>query len=146
MHSRKIAAALLGVAIISFSMLNAQQQKKDWENEKVFEINKLPARATSYSYTSVEDALSGDRERSRLVSLNGKWMFNFVEDDELRPVDFCAMDFKGGEEWKDIPVPSNWELEGYGQAYLYQFGLSFFTGCAGNLAENQPSPAALYLP
>ncbi len=145
MHSRKIAAALLGVAIISFSMLNAQQQKKDWENEKVFEINKLPARATSYSYTSVEDALSGDRERSRLVSLNGKWMFNFVEDDELRPVDFCAMDFKGGEEWKDIPVPSNWELEGYGQPIYTNSDYPFSPDVLETWPKiNRPRPPYIY--
>ncbi len=81
----------------------------------VFEQNKLPARVPSYSYESVQDALNADRELSRMKSLNGAWMFNFVEKDELRPTEFMDKDFNGGSEWAEIDVPSSWELKGYGQ-------------------------------
>ncbi len=86
----------------------------DWENELVFEQNKLPARVVSYSYENTADALAGDREKARLRSLNGIWKFKFVETVENRPKDFCATDFDGAD-WSDIPVPSNWELHGHGQ-------------------------------
>ena len=85
----------------------------------------MAARATSYSYYSEKDALSGERERSRMMSLNGSWMFNFVEDDELRPLDFSGVDFKGSEGWKEIPVPSNWEMEGYGQPIYVNMAYPF---------------------
>ncbi|MFC7338019.1 glycoside hydrolase family 2 TIM barrel-domain containing protein [Haloferula chungangensis] len=86
----------------------------DWENEKVYEQGKMEARVTSYSFTSKQDALSGDRDRSRMQSLNGSWKFHFVEKTQDRPLDFFSKDFVGSD-WKDIEVPSNWELQGYGQ-------------------------------
>ncbi|WP_372775180.1 glycoside hydrolase family 2 TIM barrel-domain containing protein [Mangrovibacterium sp.] len=88
--------------------------QKDWENEHVFEKNKLGARVPSYSFKNVEDALTGDRDKARLMSLNGTWKFKYVEDDELRPTDFMATGF-AGNDWNDIEVPSNWELKGFGQ-------------------------------
>ncbi|MFR9647252.1 MAG: hypothetical protein SNJ20_09185, partial [Rikenellaceae bacterium] len=62
----------------------------DWENEMVFERNKLSARVASYSYESVEAALAADRAESRMMLLNGEWQFNFVEKSKLRPTDFMA--------------------------------------------------------
>ncbi len=97
--------------IASTQLLSAQ---KDWENELVFEKNKLNARVPTYSFKDEKDALEGNRDKARVKSLNGVWKFNFVEDDDLRPTDFMAKDFSG-EGWKDIEVPSNWELKGYGQ-------------------------------
>ena len=46
-----------------------------WFNYNVNGINRLPARATSYSYDDQAKALAGDREASRMVSLNGTWKF-----------------------------------------------------------------------
>ena len=114
MQNKKFAFSTVITALFSFSLLFSQGQSNDWENETVFEINKLPARATSYSYASVKDALKGDRKASKLVMLNGPWKFNFVKDDEQRPMDFFKEDFNG-KDWDYIPVPSNWEVEGYGQ-------------------------------
>ncbi len=89
-------------------------QNNDWENEHVYEINKLPARVASYSYDSIEDALNFDREASRMESLNGEWNFQFVEREEDRSLDFMLVDFKGSD-WDKIEVPSSWEMKGYGQ-------------------------------
>ena len=98
-------------SLIGFQILFAQN---DWENEMVFERNKLDARVPSYSYSSGKDALVGKRENSRVVFLNGIWKFNFVEKEDLRPTDFMLDEFDGSG-WNDIPVPSNWELHGFGQ-------------------------------
>lgn len=86
----------------------------DWENEAVFEANKLPARVPSYSFASKADALAADREASRMKSLNGTWKFKYAPRTDERPTDFMAADFSG-EGWDDIAVPSNWELQGFGQ-------------------------------
>lgn len=107
---RKISlSALILVAVIQF--LAAQN---DWENEHVFEKNKMDARVTSYSFKNAKDALEGNRNKARVVSLDGTWKFKFVDKSEDRPTDFMASDFKG-TGWDEIEVPSNWELEGYGQ-------------------------------
>ena len=86
----------------------------DWKNEVIFEHNKLPARVASYSFATDEEALAGNRDQSRMRSLNGNWKFKYVGKEEDRPTDFFAKDFSG-EGFVDIPVPSNWELQGHGQ-------------------------------
>ena len=93
---------------------NAVFSQNDWENELIFEQNKMESRVPSYSYKNEQDALKGKREASRMLNLNGIWKFNFVGKSEDRPMDFMAKDFKG-EKFNDIEVPSNWELKGYGQ-------------------------------
>ena len=94
--------------------LSAQAFNNDWENERMIEKGKMPARATSYSYKSVEDALSGDRTKSRMVSLSGEWKFKFTPDSKDRPTDFFKAGFDAAG-WGTIPVPSNWEMKGHGQ-------------------------------
>ena len=84
-----------------------------WYNHYVNGINRLPARATSYSFDDEAKALDGNRETSRMVSLNGTWKFNFAEDAPQAPLDF----FNEGYDvsaWDDMKVPSCWEMQGYG--------------------------------
>ena len=95
--------------------------QNDWENEVVFERNKLPARADSYSFATAEEALEGDREKSRMTSLNGEWQFHYSPTVKARPREFAAVDFTGGEGWSAIPVPSNWELQGHGLPLYTRF-------------------------
>jgi len=102
------------ILLFIFTILNSVLAQKDWENELVFEKGKMLPRVQSYSFKTVKDALNGDRELARYMTLNGIWKFQYVEDDDLRPTDFMAKDFKG-EGWNDIEVPSSWELKGYGQ-------------------------------
>lgn len=83
------------------------------ENQLVNSIHRLPARATSYSYKTVADALAGERDKARILSLNGLWKFHFSEDVEQSPADFYRPD-ADVSGWKEIPVPSCWEMQGYG--------------------------------
>ena len=85
----------------------------EWETQHVNAVNRLPMRATSYSYDSPQQALCGDRSASAILFLNGAWRFRFDPDVRERPRDF----FRGGdriEGWDTIPVPSCWEMHGYG--------------------------------
>ena len=88
--------------------------QNDWENEIMFEQNKLRSRVPSYSYENHTDALEGNRDKSRIQSLNGTWKFNYVGKSQNRPTDFINKEFDG-KSWSDISVPSNWELQGFGQ-------------------------------
>ncbi|WP_413431155.1 glycoside hydrolase family 2 TIM barrel-domain containing protein [Crateriforma spongiae] len=92
----------------------AQVFPNDWENERVIEKGKMPPRVTSYSFATAEDALVGDRKESRMTSLNGDWKFKFTPNAEDRPDDFFASDFDV-TQWDTLPVPSSWEVKGYGQ-------------------------------
>jgi len=87
--------------------------QNDWEDQSVIGRNKMPARATSYSFSSVEQALKGDRNQSRFLSLNGEWLFHFEADSKNRPLDFYTSESKVAA-WDKIEVPSCWEMKGYG--------------------------------
>ena len=46
-------------------------------------------------------------------SLNGTWKFHWVNNPADRPEEFYKPEFNAND-WDNTPVPSNWELEGYG--------------------------------
>ncbi len=82
-----------------------------YEDPLVCGINRQPSRATAYSFASLEDALSCDRERSDwVILLNGEWDFHFASRPADAPEDFYLSRVSG---WDRIEVPSNWELKGY---------------------------------
>lgn len=57
-------------------------------------------------------------------SLNGDWKFNYAESPAARPADFYNVDFDVSA-WKSIPVPSNWERQGYGYAIYVNVPYAF---------------------
>lgn len=81
-----------------------------WEDPTITSLNRQPSRATAYSYTSLEDALAGNRDKSRLQLLNGNWNFKYAVNPSEAPKDFYKEKVTG---WDTIEVPSNWELKGY---------------------------------
>ena len=114
------------IFIISvFTVISAFAQKPDWENLSVLEINREPARADFVPYQTEGQALQGVREQSPwFLSLNGVWKFHWVPRPEERPMDFYRTDFDD-VDWKNIPVPSNWEMQGYGTPIYVSSGYSF---------------------
>ena len=86
---------------------------RSWFNYTVNGINREAAHATSYSYHNIDDALSCNREAARIESLNGTWKFKFVEDIGQAPASFYNEGFDVSS-WDNIPVPSCWEMHGYG--------------------------------
>ena len=107
------------VIISAMMMLTAglcaygQNGFRPWNDHHVNGINRLPARATSYSYPDEQSALAYDREASRIHLLNGMWKFHFAEDESLAPKDFHSAGYDCSA-WDEIPVPSCWEMQGYG--------------------------------
>jgi len=85
-------------------------QTEPWEDPQVTSINRDCSRATAYSYGSVADALASDRNKSRLLLLNGIWDFNFAIKPADAPKNFF---FSKATGWDKIDVPSNWEMKGY---------------------------------
>ncbi|WP_225444136.1 glycoside hydrolase family 2 TIM barrel-domain containing protein [Echinicola arenosa] len=81
-----------------------------WENPLVTSINREPARTTVYSFENTAEALAGDRNKSRILLLNGTWDFHFANNLKEAPKDFYQSRVNG---WDKIEVPSNWELKGY---------------------------------
>ncbi len=87
-----------------------------WKDPQVVGINRMPAKATSVSYPDKSAALVADRyASSRRKSLNGPWKFSWAPVPAQAPDTFYTRGFDD-RDWAAIPVPSNWELEGYGTA------------------------------
>jgi len=92
------------------------------ENPELLGINKEPYHATLMPYANLQEALVARRHASSLCrSLNGAWKFNWVARPEKRPVDFYKSDYDVSA-WKEIPVPSNWEVHGYGTPFYRNLG------------------------
>ena len=85
-------------------------QANPWEDPAINSINREPSRATSYSYKNIEDALTGDRAKSRMKMLNGTWDFKYAVNMSSAPKDFHKQQV---QNWDKIEVPSNWEMKGY---------------------------------
>lgn len=109
-------------------------QVPDWENPAVFRIHKEEPRASSMPFPDRELALAGKRLESRWCQLlNGTWKFHHVGNPDARPADFYepSFDVTG---WKDISVPSNWQMHGY--------GVPMYTGSQYPFAVNPPTVMA----
>lgn len=81
------------------------QTFNEWQDPAVFEINKLYPRANILQNN--ESAMIPQ------ISLNGSWRFHYVENVDERPTDFYKTEYDDAQ-WKELQVPSNWELNGYG--------------------------------
>ena len=103
----------LTVAFITI-LFSQESNTPDWENPSVISINKEMARSTSIPFATVDQALQNNSEvNPNYILLNGDWKFNWVKKPADRPKDFYLPEFID-EGWSTIPVPSNWELQGYG--------------------------------
>ncbi|PTS99341.1 glycoside hydrolase family 2 [Pedobacter sp. HMWF019] len=95
------------------------------ENPECLGINKEVAHATLMPYANLKEALNANRHASSYAkSLNGNWKFNWVDWPQKRPVDF----YKPGYDvssWKDISVPSNWQVQGYGTPIYSNYNYTF---------------------
>ena len=92
------------------------------ENPEVLGINKEPYHTTLMPYANLQEALKANRHASSFCqSLNGQWKFNWVPSPEKRPVDFYKTTYDVSA-WKDITVPSNWEVQGYGTPFYRNLG------------------------
>ncbi|MGY4383268.1 beta-galactosidase [Pedobacter sp. UYP24] len=131
--------------------------KTEWENEEIFGVNKEAGHVPYIPFASVNEAKKDSTfnkpwttTKSTLYqSLNGAWKFNWVKQPSERPVDFYkpTYDVSG---WKEIPVPSNWEMRGYGTpiytniTYPFENDPPFIKAKAGYTNEKELNPVGSY--
>ena len=109
---RKLFFSLL-LGIMPLCMVAENLKEGPWFDCNVNGVNRLPARATSYSYADQGAALTCDRDASRIKSLNGTWKFSFSPAVEEAVTGFWKEGYDVSS-WNDMPVPSCWEMQGYG--------------------------------
>jgi beta-galactosidase len=114
--------ALAPAMIIMCALANAQLHP-DYENPRVFERNQELPHATLMPYPGSDLALAGELKSSPFhMTLNGSWQFHWAENPSVAPDDFYKPGSKR-DEWQTIPVPSNWQMEGFGYPIFRNVGL-----------------------
>ncbi len=84
----------------------------DWENPHLLHRHRLPARARFAAFPDVSSARSDDPSPWEL-SLNGMWRFHYAPSPREAPPGFASEEHDEAA-WAELPVPSHWQLHGYG--------------------------------
>lgn len=127
-------AATLGINV------NAQSVP-DWENPEVFAVNKEVTRATSLPYPSESLAQSNDFATSPYYQLlDGMWKIYWVPKVAELPEGFYRENYDISK-WATIPVPGNWEFNGYGIPMYVNTGFGFKKNPPHIDREDSPSAA-----
>ena len=101
----------------------------EWHDLQVNEINRLPLHTLHFAYDPNDFAGTGaeylDKKKSmNYMSLDGTWKFNWVANADERPTDFYKTDLDDSK-WKNIQMPGNWEMLGYGQPEYVNVGFAW---------------------
>ena len=84
------------------------------ENPNMFAENQEPTHVPLIPFTSTRMALKNDWSKSPYyISLDGNWKFNWAVNPYEAPTDFYKENYDVSG-WDDIPVPSVWQMQGYG--------------------------------
>ena len=107
------AAAALLLSAANLAAADSAEYR-EWEDQSVNYVNTEPVRP--------DCAVPSDPDS--MMFLNGNWKFHYSPDPQSRPLDFFKPDYDVSD-WDTIPVPSTWEVRGYGtpqySAWEYPF-------------------------
>ena len=119
---KKVNLIWVMLLFVQYSYSQEATLPAEIENPECLGIHKEPYHATLMPYANLQEALQANRRASSYaVNLNGLWKFNWVPGPEKRPVDFYKVSYDVSS-WKEITVPSNWEVQGYGTPFYRNNG------------------------
>jgi len=105
-----------------------------WKDIQTVSVNREAPRSTFMTYADREQAATMKYEQSPYYQLlNGTWKFYYVDSYKQLPEDITSTTSLDG--WKDIQVPGNWEVQGFGTAIYTNHGYEF--------QPRNPQPPAL---
>lgn len=97
----------------------------DWENHSITNINRLPPRAELLPYPGRGVALAGGRDKCPFcMLLNGNWKFRYHPSPSYVDKNFPSPNFNDAR-WNVLPVPSNWQMHGYGRPHYTNVSMPF---------------------
>lgn len=110
-----VPVLVLLLFLLSVAAIASDENKiPEWQDEQNLGVNKEAPHATLMPYKTLSQALKGKRLSSPYAkSLNGDWQFHWSPDPSGRPLGFYKTDYDASD-WETIPVPSNWQVHGYG--------------------------------
>lgn len=104
--------------LLLFGMSHLAAADREWEDPTRYEWNKERPHTDFFIYNSPADAVKDDCGQSPWYqSLNGVWKFVYASSVEQSCKEFysTALD---DSSWERIEVPSNWELQGFGEPII----------------------------
>lgn len=96
-----------------------------WRDLNITQVNVQKPRSAFMSYSNKVDALTGQYKKSEHYKLlNGIWKFYYVDAFKYLPENITNPNVDL-TEWKDIKVPGNWEIQGFGIPIYVNHGYEF---------------------
>ena len=96
-----------------------------WKDIQTVSVNREAPRSAFMTYADKAQATTGDYEKSSYYQLlNGTWKFYFTESYTQLPANITDPAISTAD-WKDIKVPGNWEMQGFGTAIYTNHGYEF---------------------
>ena len=118
---------LISAAVCAYStqVLHAEDTKLPyWKDIQTVAVNKEYPRTAFMTYDNRDQALTGEYENSPYYKLlNGTWNFYYADAYKDLPANIEQPD--ANIAWKEIKVPGNWEVQGYGVAIYTNHGYEF---------------------
>ena len=131
-----LSGLLLGAATCLFCTQTtyASSDLPYWKDIQTVSVNREAPRSAFMTYADREQAATMKYEQSPYYQLlNGTWKFYYVDSYKQLPEDITSTTSLDG--WKDIQVPGNWEVQGFGTAIYTNHGYEF--------QPRNPQPPAL---
>lgn len=121
----KFSKFFLGLGAMLMPVLASAQTFTEWHDLSVNNVNRFPCHTNFFMFENADMALKGDKTQSgNYVSLDGAWKFNWVENADQRPTDCFSVEYDDSQ-WKSMPVPGMWELNGYGDPEYVNVGFAW---------------------
>ena len=155
-----ITLSMAGLAMVAFGVQKPKATIKslnktttqqptytEWHDLQVNAINRFPLHTNFFSYPVEDwvyeadgglhsrDILHMDKTKSKYyLTLDGTWKFNWVENADQRPTNFFEPNLDDSQ-WKNIQMPGNWEMNGYGVPEYVNSGFAW----RGHFNEQPPA-------
>jgi beta-galactosidase len=106
------SVVILSLAIVACGA--TEPPRPAWNDIKVIRENAEAPRAHFHAFPDSGQALAANISADPYHrSLNGTWKFHYSDNPASRPAGFYQQDYDISG-WAEIPVPSNWERQGFG--------------------------------
>lgn len=120
----------ISTVLVSFFAMVAgvSAEVPHWKNLDVFSVNAETERTELIFWSDWKEALTGDFEKSdNYLDLNGTWKFKYHDTQaEMDPL-IGNTTAEQAQDWADIKVPGNWEVQGFGIPVYVNTDFEFMT-------------------
>ena len=116
---------LTAAVLLSGAAAAAHETMTEWFDMTVNDKQRLPIHNSIFPYENEQLALQGKyTDSQRFLSIDGTWKFKWVAHASNHDYDFFRWDYDYSR-WDDMPVPGNWELNGYGDPEYVNSGFAW---------------------